>query len=200
MFGSDFSSGLMWAPQAVPELGKSRRLRRQRLYFPHCEPLCDRSPFNAGKMGAGRTKAREIPHARHDFPHYCRGIQLLMANPSTCAGKRRNLAENPVPYRTIPHGCAFRPKKRAAQRGRDQSTRRRRQGDSQGPGCSPVSACRSDITSNRARAGGVALTPTVRSTLLASLGCMATKGMPPPARGSFLPGVSKNDAFRSDRW
>jgi hypothetical protein len=60
-------------------------------------------------MGAGRTKAREIPHARHDFPHYCRGIQLLMANPSTCAGLRRNLAENPAPYRTIPHGWAFCP-------------------------------------------------------------------------------------------
>jgi hypothetical protein len=38
----------------------------------------DRSPFTAGKMGAGRTKAREILHARHDFPHYCREIQLLM--------------------------------------------------------------------------------------------------------------------------
>ena len=70
----------------------------------------DRSPFNAGKMGASRTKAREIPHARHDFPHYRRGIQLLMANPSSCAGSRRNLAENPVPYRTIPHGWAFCPK------------------------------------------------------------------------------------------
>src|SRR3954452_22847325 len=69
----------------------------------------DRSPFNAGKMGAGRAKAREIPHARHDFPHYRRGIQLLMANPSSCAGGGRNLAENPVPYRTIPHAWAFRP-------------------------------------------------------------------------------------------
>jgi hypothetical protein len=29
----------------------------------------DRSPFNAGKMGAGRAKAREIRHAHHDFPH-----------------------------------------------------------------------------------------------------------------------------------
>jgi hypothetical protein len=28
----------------------------------------DRSPFTAGKMGAGRTRAREISHARHDFP------------------------------------------------------------------------------------------------------------------------------------
>jgi hypothetical protein len=46
----------------------------------------DRSPFTAGKMGAGRTKAREILHARHDFPHYCRGIQLLMANPSSRTG------------------------------------------------------------------------------------------------------------------
>jgi hypothetical protein len=69
----------------------------------------DRSPFTAGKMGAGRTKTREIPHARHDFPHYCWKIQLLMANPSTCAGLRRNLAENPAPYRTIPHGWAFCP-------------------------------------------------------------------------------------------
>jgi hypothetical protein len=60
-------------------------------------------------MGASRTKAREIPHARHDFPHYCRGIQLLMANPSSCAGLKRNSAENLVPYRTIPHGWAFRP-------------------------------------------------------------------------------------------
>jgi hypothetical protein len=64
-------------------------------------------------MGAGRTKAREILLARHDFPHCCCGIQLLiqllMANPSSCAGLRRNLAENPVPYRTIPHGWAFRP-------------------------------------------------------------------------------------------
>jgi len=70
----------------------------------------DRSPFTAGKMGASRTKAREIPHARHDFPHYRRGIQLLMANPSSCAGLKRNSAENPVPYRTIPHGWAFRPR------------------------------------------------------------------------------------------
>jgi DNA invertase Pin-like site-specific DNA recombinase len=61
-------------------------------------------------MGAGRTKAREIPHARHDFPHYCWKIQLLMANPSTCAGLRRSLAGIPAPYRTIPHGSAFRPK------------------------------------------------------------------------------------------
>jgi hypothetical protein len=48
--------------------------------------LRDRSPFTAGKMGAGQTKAREILHARHDFPHYRREIQLLMANPSSCAG------------------------------------------------------------------------------------------------------------------
>jgi hypothetical protein len=34
----------------------------------------------------GMRKNREIPHARHDFPHYCRGIQFLMANPSSCAG------------------------------------------------------------------------------------------------------------------
>jgi hypothetical protein len=67
MIGSDFPSGLMGIPQAVEELGKPRRLRRWRLYFPHCDPR-DRSPFTAGKMGAGRAKAREIPHARHDFP------------------------------------------------------------------------------------------------------------------------------------
>jgi hypothetical protein len=30
---------------------------------------CDQSPFNAGKMSAGRTKAWEISLARHDFPH-----------------------------------------------------------------------------------------------------------------------------------
>jgi hypothetical protein len=29
-------------------------------------------------MGAGRTKAREIPHARHDFPQSIGKIQLLM--------------------------------------------------------------------------------------------------------------------------
>jgi hypothetical protein len=33
----------------------------------------------------------------------------VMANPSTCTGGRRNLAENPARYRTIPHGWAFRP-------------------------------------------------------------------------------------------
>jgi hypothetical protein len=93
---------------AAPELGKPQ-LRHRRLYFPQCDPR-DRSPFNAGKIGAGRTKAQEILHARHDFPHYCCNIQLLMANPSTCAGLRRNLAENPAPYRTIPHGWAFRPR------------------------------------------------------------------------------------------
>ena len=35
-----------------------------------------------------------------------------MADPSTCAGLRRDLAENPAPYRTIPHGWAFRPIKK----------------------------------------------------------------------------------------
>jgi hypothetical protein len=60
-------------------------------------------------MDADRAKAREILHARHDFPHCCCKIQLLMADPSTCAGLRRDLAENPAPYRTIPHGWAFRP-------------------------------------------------------------------------------------------
>jgi hypothetical protein len=61
-------------------------------------------------MGAGRAKAREIPHGRHDFPQCRRGIQPLMANPSSCAGLRRNSAGNPDPYRVIPHGWAFRPK------------------------------------------------------------------------------------------
>jgi hypothetical protein len=74
----------------------------------------DRSPFIAGKMDADRAKAREILHVRHDFPQCRCKNQLLMANPSTCAGLRRNLAENPVPYRTIPHGWAFRPVVRGA--------------------------------------------------------------------------------------
>ena len=57
----------------------------------------DRSPFIAGKMDVSRTKAREILHARHDFPQCRRRIQLLMANPSACAGLRRNSADNPAP-------------------------------------------------------------------------------------------------------
>ena len=69
----------------------------------------DRSLFIAGKMDADRANAREIPYARHDFPQCRRGIQLLMANPSSCAGLKRNSAENPAPYRMIPHAWAFRP-------------------------------------------------------------------------------------------
>src|SRR3954471_17335389 len=73
----------------------------------HTLPLAARS--NAGKMGASQVESREIPLARHDFPHYCRGIQLLMANPSSCAVLKRNSTEIPAPYRMIPHGWAFRP-------------------------------------------------------------------------------------------
>ena len=60
-------------------------------------------------MDADGANAREIPYARHDFPQYRCRIQLMMANPSSCAGLRRSLAGIPVPYRTIPHGWAFRP-------------------------------------------------------------------------------------------
>jgi hypothetical protein len=66
--GSDFSSGL----------GEHRRLfQKSASHGGSATGVCisrivtprDRSPFTAGKMGAGRSKAREIPHARHDFPH-----------------------------------------------------------------------------------------------------------------------------------
>lgn len=106
---SDFPLGLMWAPEAVPELSRPRRLREWRMYFPHCNPR-NRRLSNAAKMGAGLTKAREILHARHNFPHSCGKTQLLMANRSTCAASRRDLAENLAPYCTIPHGWAFWPR------------------------------------------------------------------------------------------
>jgi hypothetical protein len=59
---------------------------------------------------AARLKTwRAFRHARHDFPQCRCKIQLLMDKPPSCAGLRRNLAENPAPYRTIPHRWAFRP-------------------------------------------------------------------------------------------
>ena len=83
--GSDFSSGLgehrCVFPNSASHGGSAAGVCISRIVTPR-----DRSPFNAGKMGAGRTKAREILHARHDFPHCCRKIQLLIANPSACAG------------------------------------------------------------------------------------------------------------------
>jgi hypothetical protein len=83
--GSDFSSGL----------GEHRRLfQKSASHGGSAAGACisrimtprDRSPFTAGKMGAGRTKAREIPHARRDFPQCRCRIQLMMANLSSCAG------------------------------------------------------------------------------------------------------------------